>query len=173
MNKDFLAGIFAGAILFSILAFLFLPAYSVSVVHSPGAEEEIISFIDSAQESLYVEVYIITSADVVDALISAQKRGADVKVILEGRVSGGTNALAYARLSGAGVDVCWASEAYKLTHSKLIIVDGRKAFVGSHNLSNSALNLNREISLIVEGNVVSELLELFDYDWNACTLFAL
>jgi len=170
MNKDFVAGVVAGILLFSILALFFLPAYSVSVVHSPGAEEEIISFIDSAGDSIYVEVYILTSHDVVDALISAHQRGVDVKVILEGRVSGGTNALAYSRLSGAGAGVCWASEAYKLTHSKLIIVDGKKAFIGSHNLSNSALNFNREISLIVEGNVVGELLELFNYDWDTCQL---
>ena len=168
MNKDFFLGVLAGASLILILAFFFLPAYSVSVVHSPSAEEEIISFIDSAGDSIYVEVYLLTSMDVVDSLILAHQRGVDVKVILEGRVSGSPNALAYSRLAGTGIDVCWASEAYKLTHSKLIIVDEKKAFVGSHNLSYSALNLNREISLIVEGKVVSTLLELFNYDYSSC-----
>ena len=169
MSRQFAAGVLVGVLIVAFFAFFLLPAYSVSVVHSPGAEEQVISFIDSAQDSIYAEVYIITSEKVVDALISAHQRGVDVKIIMEGRVSGGTNSLAYARLAGAGVDVCWASEAYKLTHSKLIIVDGRKAFIGSHNLSNSALNLNREISLVVEGNVVAELLELFNYDWEACS----
>ena len=93
----------------------------------------------------------------------------EVKVILETRVSSNTNTLSHARLSGAGAGVCWASEAYKLSHPKMIIVDGRKALVGSHNLSNSALNFNREISLLVEGNIVSTLLGLFNSDWEACS----
>lgn len=169
MNKDFFCGVFAGILLFSFLAFLFIPAYSVSVVSSPGAEAEIISLIDSAQDSVYVEVYILTSSKVVDSLISAHMRGVDVKVILEERVSGNTNSLSFSRLSGAGVDACWATEAYKLTHSKLIIVDGRKALVGSHNLSNSALNYNRELSVLLEGNAVGSLLSIFNSDWEACS----
>lgn len=167
MNKDFMAGLFAGMVLFFILALLFLPAYSVSVVSSPGAEDEMLSLIDSAQHSIYIDMYILTSEKVVDALISAHYRGVEVKVILEERT--GANYLAFSRLKGAGTEVCWASEAYKLSHPKLIIVDEQKALVGSHNLSNSALNYNREISLLVEGNVVSSLLSLFGSDWDSCS----
>ncbi len=166
MNKDFLTGVFVGAVLFFILAFLFLPAYSVSIVHSPGAEKEIVSLISSAESSIYVEMYVLTSYDVLDALVSAKERGVEIRVLLEERVSNGTNDYAYSKLSGCGAQVRWASRSYKLTHSKLIIVDKKKALVGSHNLSNSALNFNREVSLIVEGNVVQELLDLFTHDWN-------
>ena len=156
MNKDFFAGVFAGVILFFVLSFMFLPAYSVSVISSPGAEDEIISLIDSAQHSIYIDMYILTSEKVVDALISAHYRGVEVKVILEERT--GANALAFSRLEGAGTQVCWASAVYKLSHPKLIIVD------------NSALNSNREISLLVQGNVVSTLLSLFNSDWDACSM---
>ena len=168
MNKDFFAGVFAGVILFFVLSFMFLPAYSVSVISSPGAEDEIISLIDSAQHSIYIDMYILTSEKVVDALISAHYRGVEVKVILEERT--GANALAFSRLEGAGTQVCWASAVYKLSHPKLIIVDNQKALVGSHNLSNSALNSNREISLLVQGNVVSTLISLFNSDWDACSM---
>jgi cardiolipin synthase len=169
MKRDFLAGAFAGALLFFLLSLLLFPAYSITVISSPGAEAEILSLIDSAQDSIYVDMYILTSEKVVDSLVAAHYRGVDVKVILEKRVSGGTNSLSYSRLSGAGAEVCWASEAYKLSHPKVIIVDGRKALVGSHNLSESALNYNREISLLVEGRVVSSLLGLFNSDWEACS----
>jgi cardiolipin synthase A/B len=167
MNKDFFAGLFAGMFFLFILALLFLPAYSVSVVSSPGAEDDVLLLIDSAQHSIHVDMYILTSEKVVDALISAHYRGVDVKVILEERT--GANYLAFSRLRGAGTGVCWASEAYKLSHPKMIIVDGQKALVGSHNLSNSALNSNREISLLVQGNIVSTLISLFDSDWAACS----
>ncbi|MFP3950400.1 MAG: phospholipase D-like domain-containing protein [Candidatus Micrarchaeia archaeon] len=169
MNRDFAAGFLAGIALLFLVSVFFFPAYSVEIISSPGAESEIVSLIDSSSESVYVDVYILTSEEVVDSLISAYQRGVDVRVILEHRVSRGANNYAFSRLSGAGIDVCWASDAYKLSHPKIMIIDGRKALVGSHNLSNSALNYNREVSLLVEGNIVREVLSLFESDWNACT----
>ncbi|MBD3389942.1 hypothetical protein GF415_03240 [Candidatus Micrarchaeota archaeon] len=169
MNRDFAAGFLAGIALLFLVSIFFFPAYSVEVISSPGAESEIVSLIDSSSESIYIDVYILTSKEVVDSLVAAQQRGVDVRVILEHRVSGGANNYAFSHLSDAGIDVCWASDAYKLSHPKLMIIDGRKALVGSHNLSNSALNYNREVSLLVEGNIVQEVLSLFESDWNACS----
>ena len=170
MSKHFAAGVLVGVLAVAFLAFFLLPVFTASVVTSPSAEDQILELIDSARNSIYIECYIITSEEVVDHLIQAKQRGVEVKVILEERTSSSANALAYSRLAGAGVDVCWASEAYKLTHSKLMIIDKNTALLGSHNLSYSALNLNREISVVLQGNIVGELLEIFDYDWNACTL---
>lgn len=170
MGRNFLPGFLAGLVFFFVIAFLFLPAYSVSVVSSPGAEGEVLALINSAQDSVYIEMYLLSSREVEDALILARMRGVDVKVILEERVSSDANSGAFSRLSASGISVCTASEEYRLAHSKVIIVDGKKALVGSHNLSDSALNYNREISLLVEGNVVSELLELFRSDWGEACL---
>lgn len=169
INRDFIAGFFAGSILLFLAFLLFAPAYSASVISSPGAEPEVLGLIDSAQTSIYVETYVFTSEEMMDALIAAKMRGVDVKVIMEERIDGSPDALAYSRLLGSGVDVCWASNVFKLTHSKIIIVDGKKALVGSHNLSYSALNTNREISLLVEGGVVRDLIAIFNSDWEACS----
>jgi len=169
ISRDFIAGTIAGATLLFLAFFLFFPVHSATVVSSPGAEGEVISLINSAESSIYVETYVFTSEEMMDALISAKMRGVDVKVIMEKRIDGNPDALAYSRLLGSGVGVCWASQVFKLTHSKIIIVDGRKALVGSHNLSYSALNTNREISLLVEGGIVAELLSIFNSDWAACS----
>jgi phosphatidylserine/phosphatidylglycerophosphate/cardiolipin synthase-like enzyme len=168
-NYGFISGLLAGILLFTFLSLFFLPAYSIALVESPSSENEILSLIDSAGDSLYVEVYLLSSGSVVDSLIAAKERGVDVRVILEERVTGDANPNSFSRLSANGVDVCWASRDYKLTHSKYIIVDGRKALVGSHNLSNAAFRDNREVSLLVEGNIASYLTESFLSDWAACT----
>lgn len=169
INRDFIAGLLAGATLLFLAFFLLAPVHSATLISSPGAEEEVLSLVNSAQSSIYVETYVFTSEEMMDALISAKMRGVDVKVIMERRIDGSPDALAYSRLLGSGIDVCWASEVFKLTHSKIIIVDGKKALVGSHNLSYSALNTNREVSLLVEGGIVGELLSLFNSDWEACS----
>jgi cardiolipin synthase len=169
MSHSFLSGMIAGILIFVALALFFLPAYSIAIVQSPSAEGEILQLINSAHESLYIEVYLLSSNSVVDALIAARERGVDVRVILEERITGNANPNSFSRLSSGGVDVCWASKEYKLTHSKYIIVDGKKALVGSHNLSDAAFKENRETSLLVEGNVVSYLTEYFLADWSSCT----
>ncbi len=70
-------------------------------------------------------------------------------------------------LEQGGVDVRWASTTeFQLTHSKLILVDGR-AFVGSINLSPSALKKNREIDLLTDDEqTVRELANIFISDWE-------
>jgi phosphatidylserine/phosphatidylglycerophosphate/cardiolipin synthase-like enzyme len=168
-GNGFLPGFVAGILLFSLLSLFFLPVYSAQIVESPGAEGKILSLINSAQDSIYIEVYLLSSREVVDALVSARQRGVDVRVILEQRISGDANPNSYTSLQAGGAEVCWAPTHYKLMHSKLMIIDGRTAIVGSHNLSNAALRDNREHSLLVEGNLVSYLEKSFMDDWAACT----
>lgn len=69
-------------------------------------------------------------------------------------------------MEASGIEVRWASFEYKLTHSKMIIVDGKTALVGSINLSESALNSNREVAILVQGDEVQKLLLLFEEDWE-------
>ena len=166
-GKDFALGFASAAAVLLLIGFLFLPAYNAQVITSPGAEPEFISLINGARESILIENYIITSDEVIDALENASARGVGVRIILEKRVSGGTNMESYDELSASGAQVRWAPFSFKLVHSKLIIIDGQIAVVGSHNLSNSALTDNREISVLLQGGIVSELVKLFERDWES------
>ncbi|MCK5194474.1 MAG: phospholipase, partial [Desulfobulbaceae bacterium] len=47
------------------------------------------------------------------------------------------------------------------THTKLVIVDQRFSFVGSHNLTHSALAYNHELSLLINNRQLAR--ELTDY----------
>lgn len=138
----------------------------VDFVFSPDAQAEVISFIRSAEKSIDIEIYVFTSEDIIRELGEAEKRGVQVRVIMEPRVDDDRKTRTFALLQELGADAKWASFGYKLTHSKFIIVDGRKALIGSINLSQSALNSNREAAVLVEGERVKELVDVFEQDWN-------
>jgi len=138
----------------------------VSFVFSPDAEVEVVSLIRSAQKTLDVEMYVLTSEEIVRELSMAAKRGVRVRVILEPRIEDSRKSLTFKILEENGVEVKWASFSYKLTHSKFVIVDGKRALVGSINFSKSALNFNREAAVIVEGEGVAEIVAVFEEDWE-------
>ena len=104
------------------------------------------------------------------ALIAAQERGVDVKVLLEkSDYNSSLNALnesTYIYLDSMGVDVRFDPVSVT-THSKLVIVDDKIAFVGSSNWSRSALEENNEVNVkIKEEMVVSELDSYFQRIWD-------
>lgn len=159
-----------GMLLGIVITFLLLASSQphVEAVFSPEDGNEILNLIDSAEESIYVEVYILSSETIVEKLIQAHQEGLEVKIILEKRM-GGKNQEYYEQLEGAGVSIKWASYDYKLTHTKILIIDKSIVFVGSHNFSDSALYANREASVILEGPIVQEFLALFYEDWVKAT----
>jgi phosphatidylserine/phosphatidylglycerophosphate/cardiolipin synthase-like enzyme len=59
------------------------------------------------------------------------------------------------RLKKAGVEIHFDSPK-KTTHTKLAVIDGRFTFIGSHNLTQSALKYNNELSVLIDSPVVSE-----------------
>lgn len=134
-------------------------------VFSPEDGDQVIGFINSAKTSLDIEMYVMTSDDAVDAILAAKDRGVQVRVILEKGVMGSDNEEPYNRLRAAGVPVRWAPDRFALLHAKFIIVDGKIVLVGSHNLTNNALKKNREASVILEGSVVQDFIDVFEKDW--------
>src|SRR3989338_2823576 len=160
----FLLGIVLGALVVSLFP-VFAPV-TAAAVFSPGEGENIIAFIDSAQETLDIEMYVFTSDEIANALKRAHDRGVQVQIILEKRVATDGNPRYYNELNDYGIDVRWASFDYALTHAKFIIVDGERVLVGSHNFSNAALERNREASVILTGDIVEEFKRIFEEDWN-------
>jgi cardiolipin synthase A/B len=52
-------------------------------------------------------------------------------------------------------------------HAKIIVVDGKTAFVGSENISSQSLDQNRELGIIVsDAGVLSTLQSTFQKDWT-------
>ena len=91
---------------------------------------------------------------VVRELIAARKRGVDVSIELEQAATGkGTvyeqNRKAAALMTEAGIRVRFDAPK-KITHVKAMVIDGRYVFIGSHNLTQSALKFNNELSVMID-----------------------
>ena len=156
---------------FGVLTYFFLSGSlsppMITAVFSPENGNEIIDLIDSAQTSLDIEMYVFTSRDVIEALDRAKARGVEIRIIIERNVLSGQNDETYRELAAKGFNIRYASIAYKLTHAKFMILDGKSVLVGSHNLSNSALYENREASVIIRDPVtIAKFIEIFEKDWS-------
>ncbi|MGC9124611.1 MAG: phospholipase D-like domain-containing protein [Caldisericaceae bacterium] len=130
--------------------------------------QPIIDGIDTAKQSIDVEVYIFTDKDVFDALLNAKKRGVNVRVMLEENPynSYGANKDMKDKLSHYGIDTKWSNRVYKYTHSKFIVIDNRTGYIMTLNLSKSALTKNREFGVITsDTQTVRELEKIFEADW--------
>jgi len=83
-------------------------------------------------------------------LIAAQRRGVDVTVILDGgKPIEKKDRTATRLLAQGGVRVVFAT-AGVTTHAKAVSIDDRYVLIGSHNLTQSALTRNNELSLVVD-----------------------
>ncbi len=86
-------------------------------------------------------------------LAAAASRGVRVTVVLEqdardAELTEG-NRKTGRLLTQAGVKVLY-DDPKVTAHAKLAVIDGRWAFIGSHNLTDAALSHNREVSVLVD-----------------------
>lgn len=158
----FLIGLLAGIILLFFFTQFFV-APSVLPVFSPENGDEIIEFIDGTQQSLDIGMYLFTSQEVYDAIVRAHERGVRIRILLEPEPMNNANDAMYAKLAAEGISVKFYSG--ERLHAKFIIRDGKEVLVGSHNFSYSALNKNREASVIFSGSAVQEFIDVFEEDW--------
>jgi phosphatidylserine/phosphatidylglycerophosphate/cardiolipin synthase-like enzyme len=113
-------------------------------------EETILAAISGAEAQIWLTMYLLTSSEVVDALIAAHAAGLDVRVLLEAQPYGAetANDCAAARLRAAGVDARSVRRATGLVHAKSMIVDGRTVYVLSLNFTSAGLSGNREYAIV-------------------------
>ncbi|WP_339526071.1 cardiolipin synthase [Pseudomonas sp. EA_35y_Pfl2_R111] len=161
----------------------------------PRTYTSMLEAIADAREHINMESYIFDDDEVgqhfADALIAKQQAGVQVNLIHDSVGTLGTATSFFTRLSEAGVQVVEFNPINPLTakagwtvnqrdHRKLLIVDGRIAFLGGINISSvysgSSLRLGsqddpasdlpwRDTHLRLEGPVVGELQKLFIDTW--------
>ncbi|KUH33342.1 phospholipase [Thermococcus celericrescens] len=129
----------------------------------------LIEDIRGARESVYVTMFLMKydpndsydhANDLIRALVEARKRGVSVHVILENGIE--DNMATYDYLRSNGVDVVFDSPSVTL-HTKMVVIDDRVVYIGSHNWSEAALDWNHEVSVRIESQEIAEsLLEYFE-----------
>jgi competence ComEA-like helix-hairpin-helix protein len=103
-------------------------------------------------------------AIILQELAAASKRGVEVNALLE-RSDGyddlnRENQKVAEIMRNLGIRVFFASPK-KTNHTKLVVVDGRYSFVGSHNLTHAALAQNSELSLLIDNSGLAEELRKY------------
>lgn len=90
----------------------------------------------------------------------AARRGVRVVLVLEqdekpDSTVSRDNRNASERLKETGVEIYFDSPK-RTTHTKLAVIDGRYTFIGSHNLTQSALKHNNELSVLIDSPAVAD-----------------
>ena len=107
------------------------------------------SLIDSAKTSLDVEVQSLSDDGLTDAIILAHKDKVSVRVVIaSGNFETPAQTDSITKLKAAGVPL--KSVAAPYIHAKVVVVDGSKVFVGSHNFTPTALTQNREVGVVTD-----------------------
>jgi cardiolipin synthase len=162
----------------------------------PDTYQAMIDAIDAAQDHINLETYILEDDEVgqrfADALIAKQLAGVQVNLIRDSVGTLGTPSKFFTRLSAVGIQVLEFNPVNPLTakagwtvnqrdHRKLLIIDGRIAFLGGVNISSvysggsfsqqshqrpGAALPWRDTHLRLEGPVVGELQKLFIETWE-------
>ena len=160
---------------FFLFAFLLpqalgLPAEDVQLVTDADYFQVAKKMIQEAKHSIQVMMFEMDYYDrnpntpsnhLIRELISAQKRGVKVEVVLEVREGEDRTAKRNRRtgkfLSDGGVEVTYDS-LFKTTHAKCMVVDRKLTLLGSTNWTYYALTNNNEASVLIQSKEVAKAL---------------
>ena len=164
------------------------------LIDGPSTYRAMFAAIEAARDHINMETYILEDDEVgkrfAAALIAKQQQGVQVNLIHDGVGTLATPAEFFTRLSDAGVKVLEFNPVNPLTakagwdvnqrdHRKLLIVDGKTAFLGGINISSvySSGSFSRgaksapggpgwrDTDLQIDGPVVAEFQKLFLDTW--------
>ena len=150
---------------------------NVTTFVSPdGSKDELWHFLNSAEESIYVEIFGINNPYILDLIHELH----DTKPSLELKFLIGYNSLGYYspndyvanNLTLLGYPVKWTSDVFDYAHQKFVIIDNKTTIVHSGNWAKTSFpeegkDANREWSIaMTDTDVTAYFRNVFDYDWG-------
>lgn len=112
--------------------------------------------IDTAEKSIHIATYKLTSKTALKSLLNAKKRGVEIKLIFDEEAANLSKSLVR-KAAESGLDVSfWSTQDEGKLHTKLYIIDEKKVIFGSFNLTKSAEDENFELFYITEDEEVLE-----------------
>jgi len=166
----FIFGLLLGATLGIVYARYFppytqtaTPAYDVYFSPKGGCAEAVIYWIGRANQSIHVLMFIFSLDSIADALISAHKRGLEIKVVFDKSQSYSQ----FGVLEAAGIEVRNDTNWEGIMHNKIAIIDHRIVLTGSFNWTGTAENNNNENLVVMHSvEVASRYESEFQKIWN-------
>jgi cardiolipin synthase A/B len=123
------------------------------------------NLINGAKTSIDLTMYELEDAVAEKDLVAAEKRGVDVRVILDQREES-DNSAAYNYLKNNGVHVVYSWSKYYYTHEKSMVIDGSTAMIMSANLTSQYYSTSRDF-LVTDTNAadVAAIVKVFNADY--------
>lgn len=126
-----------------------------SLPNQHRAAERIQEMIKTAEKTIKVAMFTWTRTDFVESLISAKKRGVDVRVVMDRYAGKGANRTVVEMLAKENIPVSF-SEGSALLHYKMMLIDDRILVNGSANWTKSAFAANDDCFFILRDLTTKE-----------------
>jgi cardiolipin synthase A/B len=139
------------------------------IVLPDDSAKPILDAIDNAAKSIRIKMFVFSDPSLLKAVSDAQKRGVDVRIMLNPARRDGKedNVDCRKALIAAGVKVLDSNPAFDLTHEKSMVIDDSTAFVQSLNWETENLTTTRDYAIATSHkHEVEEIAQCFDADWN-------
>jgi cardiolipin synthase A/B len=139
------------------------------IVLPDDSAKPILDAIAAAKKSIRVKMFLFSDPALLQAIIDAQHRGVDVRIMLnpERRDGEKENDDSRKTLVDAGVKVIDSNPHFDLTHEKSMVIDDTTAFVQSLNWETKNLTVTRDYAVVTSHkHEVDEIAQCFDADWN-------
>ncbi|MCX6024077.1 MAG: phospholipase D-like domain-containing protein [Chloroflexi bacterium] len=128
------------------------------IVTPDNARARFAALLAEATQSIEVEHQDLQDRAFENELIKASKRGVS---------ESDRDATGRGRVREAGADVRLLSPPQPFIHAKMLLIDGKKLFVGSQNLTTQAMERNREVGAVTTApEAVAEARSVFEGDWK-------
>ncbi|GLS18013.1 hypothetical protein GCM10007874_10290 [Labrys miyagiensis] len=146
------------------------PAPDTGLLWSNTNSRQLMSdFIDGAEETLDIQHPKFVDATVTERIAAAAQRGVHVRVLCGGKhgisewdILDTFSSLRLLHYLGVHVH----KQKDLRLHAKLILVDGKRALVGSMNIDRSAFDLRRELgTTLADREIIAGLSQVFESDW--------
>ena len=143
-----------------------IASHSFSTAPVPVAQA--VAFAAAIKRIWVTNAYCTPTDDQVDELVSAVRRGVDVKLILPGPhddqpLTKSAGRSAYGRMLEGGVKIFEYQPT--MIHTKSMVIDGRFALFGSSNFDARSAQINEELDLaIYDENFGREMEQIFEKD---------
>ena len=134
-----------------------------------GIRAAALTAIAAVHHSIDIEMFVLSDRLVLEGLVSAARRGVQLRVLLDPTQP--QNAAAMAQLQSVGALVRFYLQAGdELLHAKLGIFDAGEVLFGSCNWSRSGFTRNHELDLLVRDRTLARtFLSRLEQDWSVST----
>jgi phosphatidylserine/phosphatidylglycerophosphate/cardiolipin synthase-like enzyme len=158
-----------GAVIASRAVMTVPPRGRVSLFMTPSSSghQDFVAAIDRATATIKMTMFHLTEAAPVQALIRAQQRGVQVRLILDGKgLAARKNQSTLVAMRNAGIAVKASSPAFPITHEKAMVVDDDFVLITTINLTDTAAD-TRDFGVgLADPGIIAEFGRVFETDWQ-------